>query len=128
VSGTAHDKWERQVQGQTALPQKNGAAEDRLWIPGAEFVGTLSEADVTGTGPGFVTDPRRARLDVWFPTNQEFGVRGIADKPQSILHVVPRLGVTLLCATKDEACMAVPTVPSFEATRCACPDRYAPDC
>lgn len=127
--GTTPDKWERQVQGQTALAPKNGPAADRLWIPGAEFVGTLTEADVTGTGTGFVSDPRRAQLDVWFPTDQEFGVRGIVDKPASILHVVPRLPVTLLCANKpDEACMGVPTVPSLDATRCACRDRYAPDC
>jgi hypothetical protein len=121
-------EWERQVQGQAALTQKGGASDDNLWVPGAEFVGTLAETDLTGVGP-FSSDPRRAQLDVWFPSEFELGIRGVSDKPESILHVVPRLGATLLCADgPDEACTSVPTVPSLDATRCACRDRYAPDC
>ena len=127
------NKWERQVRGQTVVSQKPKSpaeeSEPRLWIPGPEFVGTLSEKDVTGSDPQFATDPRRAQLDVWFPNELELGIHGIADKPESIVHVVPRLAVSVVCTQNaDEACMGVPTVPSIDATRCACRDRYAPDC
>jgi hypothetical protein len=98
-----------------------------IWVPGPEFVGTLSEEDLMESD--FKTDPRSARIDVWYPNKEEFGLAGITDKDLSIVHVVPRLAASYLCDTvTEEACMGVATNRAPDWTRCACRDRYAADC
>jgi hypothetical protein len=123
------NEFDREVRGASGVSHYQQWQKDRIWVPGPEFVGTLAEADVTGSEPDFLSNPRTAAIDVWYPTKQEFGLQGVVDKNHSIIHIVPRLAASRLCDTAgDEACTAVPTHPSLDSTYCACRDRYAADC
>jgi hypothetical protein len=118
---------DREVRGQSGISREKQWEGGRIWLPGPEFVGTLSENDLPGRD--FSTNPRSARIDVWYPSKEEFGLTGVTDKDLSIVHAVPRLATSYLCDTvTPEGCMGVATNLAIDSTRCACRDRYPADC
>jgi hypothetical protein len=128
IRGTPPHVFDRQVRGRTALSREREYDGGRIWVPGPEFVGTLLEDDWSRPDEPLGSAPRAGAIDVWSPTPQEFGLTGVTDKPKSIVHVVPRLAVSRVCETPTEACLAVPTHPDPDVTRCACRDRHPADC
>src|SRR5262249_21085194 len=125
---------DRVVRGSSGISRREKFEGGRIFIPGREYVGTLLEQDLTTPGPTFLTNPRSAALDVWYPTPQEVGIEGVIDKDKTIVWVVPRLAVSYQCdqttasGASDEACMRVAIQEALPDSRCACTDRYAPDC
>lgn len=102
----------------------------RGWIPGREFLGSTPYGDPEGKAPS--TDWRFPEIDVWYPDepSQVVGLRGSTDQDDSIVHVFPRMPVSIACdgVAGDEACMAVDGRIRGSGISCACTDRYPAGC
>jgi hypothetical protein len=111
----------------TSRMQKGNLAGERIWIPGREFIGTTPFDDAQGTIASI--DWRKPEIDVWYPPGspKEVGLRGTVDQADSIVHIFPRMPVTLACdgVTGNEACMGVE---GGGGISCACGDRYPASC
>ena len=105
----------------------NKKEDERTWIPGREFMGSTPWAGPQGTAA--TTDWRKPEIDVWYSEDfpHEIGLRGSTDGPDSIVHVYPRMPVSIVCKNSpdDEGCMAVT---GHGGVSCACRDRYPADC
>lgn len=120
---TSVKRW---LYGQSGAGREFNADRKRIYVPGREFVGSTPSFDSSGTSPD--THWRLPELDVWYPDGQEsaeFGLKGVADKDESIVHVFPRMRTTLVCAGVDpRACMRVDN----GGTTCACEDSLSAGC
>jgi hypothetical protein len=119
----------RRVAGRSATSRTESGhlSSKRIWVPGREFVGSTPWNDPQGTAA--TTDWRKPDVEVWVPAEspEEFGLRGSVDQPDSIVHIFPRMPVSLACdgVAGDEACMGVE---GGGGISCACRDRYPVGC
>jgi hypothetical protein len=120
------------VAGQSATSRKTQGGENRIWVPGREFVGSTPTA--AGNGGGTDIDWRKPDITVWYPTSTEFGLKGVVDKTTpSTVHIFPNYEVRVLCDKPSssgvpEACEGVDRGVNASVPNCACRDRYTADC
>jgi hypothetical protein len=129
ISTTPPKDITRVVAGRSATSrtEKGKLSSKRIWIPGREFIGSTPWADPQGTAA--TVDWRKPEIEPWYPAEspEEVGLRGSVDQDDSIVHVFPRMPVTLACkfGSNVEACMGVGENGGIS---CACTDRYPADC
>jgi hypothetical protein len=115
-------KLRREVRGRTGVGRKKSAEDPAVWIPGREFLGSTPVGDPQGTSTG--VDWRKPLIDVWGQTPEEFGLQGVVDQDDSIVHIFPRVRTRIVCAAaaKPNACMGVDDDPMGQYLFCACSD------
>ena len=119
----------RWVAGRSATSRTEAGNPDssRIWIPGREFLGSTPWDDASGTLG--TTKWRKTDIDVWYPDDpsEEVGLRGSTDQPDSIVHVFPRMPVSIVCwnGAGTEGCMRVA---EGGGVTCACEERYPAGC
>lgn len=115
-------KIKREVRGRTGVGRRKSDDDPAVWIPGREFLGSTPIADPQGTSAG--VDWRKPLVDVWSETPEEFGLQGVVDQNDSIVHIFPRLRTKVVCsaAAKPNACMGVDDDPMGKYLFCACSD------
>jgi hypothetical protein len=102
----------------------------RIYLPGSEFVGATlcvtqcSDPPCSNAGEWRVPD-----LDVWYQDGSDVivGLRGVADKSESVIDVVPALKAVWECSN-GEACTKVGWETGERKVLCACSDRYEASC
>ncbi|HET9062575.1 MAG TPA: hypothetical protein VFO62_04735, partial [Candidatus Binatia bacterium] len=119
----------RFLAGRSGVGRERDLDKRRIFVPGREFVGSTPPHD-----PGDVNPDTRWRfpeIDVWYPAGDgaaELGLRGVADKDESIVHIFPRRPAFRVCTDAlgaERACMGVtdgglfcatdtPTVPELQ--------------
>jgi len=118
--------------GQSATSRKTDGEENRIWIPGREFVGSTPTAS-SESGVGDV-DWRKPDIEVWYSTDTEFGLKGVVDKAEpSTVHILPNYEVKVFCDSPSnsavpEACEGVDRGVNPSIKDCACRDRYSANC
>jgi len=129
---------DRVVSGSSGLARKQKAAGmgERFYLPGREFVGSTNcVSDCQNPPCTEAGDWRLPDVDLWSPDGPggPFGLTGVVDKNQSVVHLFPALQAVLECEvpndpTAREACTGVGYYQGKQRTVCACADRYAADC
>ena len=125
LDGSQHSKVKRRLGGTSGFGRGSDADDRRIYVPGREFVGSTPQLDSSARSPD--VHWRLPELDVWYPDGQEsneFGLVGVADKDQSIVHVFPRIRATYVCGVPERGCMAVDSL----GDKCACADTGLPGC
>ena len=103
----------RVVAGRSATSRtEKGEAQTATSVsgsPGGSSWARTPWADPQGTAA--TTDWRKPEIDVWYSDESphEIGLRGSTDGPDSIVHVYPRMPVSIVCKNgpDDEGCMGV---------------------
>jgi hypothetical protein len=118
--------------GYSATSRKRLGEENRIWIPGREFVGSTPTAK--GNYDDAITEWRKPDMTVVYPTPTESGLKGVVDKATAAtVHIFPNYEVKVLCETPSssgvpEACEGVDRGVNASIPNCACRDRYDADC
>ncbi len=121
------------VLGRTAIGRgKKPHSDPPVRLPGREFVGTTPVADPGGNLP--TTKWRRPDIDLWVRSakDQDFGLKGVVDEDDSIVHIFPQLPVSLVCEDtpgRENACLGVERQSDGKfGVECACTDSQEPGC
>jgi len=133
LDGSQRTRVKRWLYGQSGAGRETDADSKRIYVPGREFVGSTPDYDSSSRRAD--TNWRLPELDVWYPDGQEgaeFGLKGVADKDESIIHVFPRIPAIYVCAKTatgtdidpPRGCMGV----GSQGTHCSCEESYGPGC
>jgi len=120
------------IYGRSAIGRAKPAKDAPIRLPGREFIGTTPVGDPCGVLPG--TDWRKPDIELWpeTPNDADFGLMGVVDEDDSIVHVYPQIPVSLVCkgtAVADNACLGVERQRHGKfGVVCACRDRQPAGC
>jgi hypothetical protein len=118
---------DRIVAGRSAASDKVEGEGPRIHLPGTEFVGSTPQNDLNRNTGG--VNWLRPDFDLWELAGhaEEFGLSGVVDMNNSVVHIFPRVPIDMLCAA-DEACFGLEYDNKGDIDPCACEESHGINC